>query len=131
MISDPTSDLLTKLRNGSRAKHATVDARASKFSERILALLKQEGFIRAYKAVGEGTHKSFRIYLKYAPGRVPVIKQLVRASKPGRRQYRKATKLPRVLGGLGRAILTTSKGVMTDQEARRQRLGGEVVCYVW
>lgn len=131
MISDPMSDLLTKLRNGSRAKHATVDVRASKFSEHILVILKQEGFIRAYKAVGEGTRKGFRIYLKYAPGRVPVIKQLARASKPGQRHYCKATKLPRVLGGLGRAILTTSKGVMTDQEARRQRLGGEVVCYVW
>ena len=130
MISDPVSDLLTKIRNASRAKHPTADVRASHFGERILVLLKQEGFIRNYKPLGQAPHKQFRVYLKYAPGRVPAITQLVRASKPGQRQYRRVNKLPRVLGGLGRAVLTTSKGLMTDHEARRQRLGGEVLCYV-
>lgn len=131
MIADPVSDVLTKIRNASFAKHPTVDVRASKFTERILVLLKQEGFLRNYKPVGQPPRQQFRIYLKYAPGRVPAIKQLIRVSKPGQRQYRPVKKLPRVLGGLGRAILTTSKGLMTDHEARRQQIGGEVLCYVW
>ncbi|MBI3324956.1 MAG: 30S ribosomal protein S8 [Candidatus Omnitrophica bacterium] len=128
--SDPMADLLTKIRNASRARHPAVDVRSSKFGEQLLVVLKREGFIRNYKPVGQPPKQGFRIYLKYE-GRTPVITQLIRISKPGQRQYRRLQELPRVLGGLGRAILTTPKGLLTDHEARRQGLGGEVVCYVW
>lgn len=131
MISDPLADALTKIRNASRAKHATVDLVASKLTERVLAILKQEGFIRNYKPAGEAPRRSFRVYLKYTPARLPAITHVRRVSMPGRRTYRRVGEMPRVLGGLGRVILTTSKGVMTDREARQQRLGGEILCYVW
>lgn len=140
--TDPIADGLTKIRNASRSKHPTVDVRASGFLERILGVLKQEGFIRTYKAVGETpAQRWLRVYLKYAlpaapsAGRAgrntPAITQLIRVSRSGVRMYRKADKLPRVLNGLGVAVISTSKGIMTDREAYRQRLGGEVVCYVW
>ena len=140
MVSDPIADGLTKIRNASRAKHPTVDLRASKFLERILEVLKREGFIRAYKAVGEEpATRTLRVYLKYvppaAPGgrakRIPGINQIVRISKPGMRVYRNAKGLPRVLGGLGTAVVSTSKGLLTEQEAYRQRIGGEIICHVW
>lgn len=128
---DPIANLLTKIRNASRARHPSVDVPASGSTEQILSLLKQEGFIRTYKPVGQAPKQRLRIYLKYAPGQTPAITQLTLVSKPGYRRYCGVDELPRVLGGLGKAILTTSKGVMTDQEARRQRIGGEVLCYVW
>ena len=131
MITDPVADVLTKIRNASRAKHATVDVLASKLTERILALLKQEGFIRNYKPMGQAPRKQLRVYLKYSQDRKPALVNAVRVSRPGQRRYRGVEKLPRVLGGLGRIVLSTSKGLMTDQEARRQRIGGEVLCYVW
>jgi len=130
MVTDPVSDALTKIRNASRALHPAADVRASKFTEQLLIVLRREGFIRNYKPVGQPPKQEYRVYLKYS-GRTPVITELVRISKPGQRHYRGAQKLPRVLGGLGRAILTTSQGLLTDHEARRQGLGGEVVCYVW
>ena len=130
-ITDPIADTLTKIRNASRQRHPTVEVRASRFTEQMVTLLKQEGFVRAYKVMGQSPQRRLRIYLKYGPNQVPAITQLVRISKPGQRRYTGADKLPRVLSGLGRAILTTSKGLMTDQEARRQRMGGEVMCYVW
>ncbi len=130
-ISDPISDGLTKIRNASRAKHPAVDVRSSKMFERMLEVLKKEGFIRTYKAVGETvTERRLRVYLKYAR-RTPAITQLIRVSNPGMRKYRKAAELPRVLGGLGVAIVTTSKGIMTEREAYQQHIGGEVLCYVW
>lgn len=129
--SDPIADVLTKIRNASRAKHPAVEVKASRFTERVLEVLKREGFIRAYKAVGDAPpQRMLRVYLKYAR-KTPAITQVVRISKPGRRNYRKATSLPRVLRGLGVAIVSTSRGVMTEREAYRQRVGGEVVCYVW
>ena len=131
MITDPVADVLTKIRNASSAHLPTTDVRASKLTERILAVLKQEGFIRNYKAMGEAPKKQIRVYLKYAPDKTPAIKQVIRVSKPGQRRYRGIDKLPRVLGGLGRTILTTSKGIMTDRQARQDRVGGEVLCYVW
>ena len=103
----------------------------SSLTQRVLDILKQEGFIRAYKPIGQAPKQQLRIYLKYGPDRTPAIMQLVRISKPGQRCYRRVDALPRVLGGLGRAIVTTSKGLMTDREARRQKIGGEVLCYVW
>ena len=129
--SDPIADGLTKIRNASRAKHPTVDVRPSRQMERILQVLKDEGFIRTYRAVGESTtERMFRVYLKYVR-KTPVITQLIRMSKPGMRVYRKAAELPRVLNGLGTAIISTSNGVMTEREAYRQKFGGELMCYVW
>ena len=128
---DPTANVLTKLRNASRAKHATVDVPASKLSLRMLELLKQEGFIRNLKPVGQPPHQQIRVYLKYGPDKAPAIVQIIRVSRSGQRRYVGTAKLPRVLRGLGRAILSTSKGLMTDYEARRQRLGGEIMAYVW
>ena len=133
MITDPIANALTKIRNASRAQHPTVEVRSSRFIQQVLDVLKREGFIRTYKPVGQPPQQGLRVYLKYTPdrNRTPVIVQIVRASRPGSRRYTRALELPRVLGGMGKAILTTSKGLMTDDEARRQRLGGEVVCYVW
>ena len=129
--SDPVSNGLTKIRNASRAKHPSVDLPSSRVIERMLDVLKQEGFIRTYKALGDHpAHRVLRVYLKYAK-KTPAISQLIRVSKPGVRCYRKASELPRVLGGLGVAIVSTSKGIMTERDAYHQRIGGEVLCYVW
>ena len=129
--SDPIADALTKIRNASRAKHPSVDVSPSRQLERILQVLKDEGFIRTYRAVGEEkTHRVFRVYLKYVK-KIPAITQLIRMSKPGVRVYRKAAELPRVLNGLGVAVVSTSKGVMAEREAYRQHIGGELMCYIW
>ena len=131
-ITDPVADFLTKIRNASRARHEAVEVRASRLTQQVLSVLKQEGFIRNYKTAGQAPKQTFRVYLKYVPpDRTPTISELIRVSKPGLRSYRGPQELPKLLGGLGRAVLTTSKGVMTDQEARRQGVGGEVLCYVW
>lgn len=129
--TDSIADGLTKIRNASRVSHAVVDVRASKVLTQLLELLKREGFIRAYKAVGTTPPQQIvRIYLKYV-NRKPAITGLTRVSRPGRRIYRNARHLPRVLRGLGSAVVSTSQGMMTDRDAYRQRLGGEVMCYVW
>ncbi len=137
-ISDPIGDGLTKIRNASRAKHPVVDIRFSRLFVQILDVLKREGFIRAYKLTGDTpAQRAIRVYLKYAPpaGRegkkTPAISQVVRISKPGARTYRKAAALPRVLGGLGVAVVSTSKGILTERDAYHQHIGGEVLCYVW
>lgn len=130
-MRDPIANAVTKIRNATRANHPTTDVPASKFVEHFLAILKQEGFIRTYKRVGTLPAEQFRIYLKYGPKKTSAITQVTTVSRPGLRTYRGAAKLPRVLGGLGVAILTTSKGLMTDREARQQRIGGEVLCHVW
>ena len=130
-ISDPIGDALTKIRNASRAKHPVVDVRFSRLCAQILEVLKQEGFIRTYKPTGETpAQRMLHIYLKYAKN-TPAITQLIRVSKPGVRVYRKARELPRVLGGLGVAIVSTSNGILTEREAYQRHLGGEVICYVW
>ena len=133
---DPISDALTKIRNASRAAHPAVDVRFSRLFTQILDVLKQEGFIRTYKVIGEEpAAKRLRVYLKYvkqaSAKKTPAITQLIRVSKPGVRTYRKAAELPRVLGGLGVAVISTSKGIRTERDAYRQRIGGEVICYVW
>ena len=129
--SDPISDGLTKIRNASRVKHPAVDVRFSKVFLKILDVLKQEGFIRTYKLTGQTpATKMLRVYLKYSNKR-PAITQLVRVSKPGERRYSTARELPRILGGLGVAIVTTSKGLLTEREAYTQKIGGEIICYVW
>ncbi len=130
-VSDPISDGLTKIRNASMAKHPAVELAHSGMLLRLLEVLKQEGFIRTYKATGETpAQRRIRVYLKYVR-KTPAITRLIRVSRPGARIYRKASKLPRVLRGLGVAVVSTSKGIITEREAYQQRIGGEVICYVW
>jgi small subunit ribosomal protein S8 len=130
-LTDSIGDGLTKIRNASRAKHPTVELRCSRVLSQILEVLKREGFIRAYKPVGDvPAQRSLRVYLKYSQ-KTPAVTQLIRVSKPGVRVYRKATTLPRILGGLGVAVVSTSRGMMTEREAYQQHIGGEVLCYVW
>jgi small subunit ribosomal protein S8 len=128
-MTDPISDLLTCIRNAHRALLPDVEVPHSRLKESVARILKQEGYIQDCSVDGKNPRK-LRIRLKYA-GRQPVINGLRRVSKPGLRHYTGSDKVPRVLGGLGTAILTTSRGVMTGVEARKQRVGGEVLCYVW
>ncbi len=129
--TDPISDFLTQIRNASRAGKANITLPGSKLTLKIAVILKQEGFIENYKLVEEGVKKLIRIHLKYVKGKQSAIQSLVRVSKPGLRHYVNSEEIPRVLGGLGVAILSTSKGVMTDREARAQKMGGELLCKVW
>lgn len=129
MVTDPIADMLTRIRNAQRAKHETVDVPASKEKIQIAQILKKEGFITDYEVSGE-TRKTMKITLKYVK-EGQVISGIQRVSKPGLRKYVPADKLPRVLNGLGIAIISTSKGMMTDKEAKAAHVGGEVVAYVW
>ncbi len=129
--TDPISDFLTQIRNASRAGKANLTLPGSKLTLQITGILKQEGFIENYKLVEEGVKKLIRIHLKYVKGKQSAIQSVVRISKPGLRHYVNCEEIPRVLGGLGVAILSTSKGVMTDREARTQKVGGELLCKVW
>lgn len=134
MTSDPIADMLTRIRNALMAGKATVDIPRSKIKAEIARILKEEGFIEDYELVDSSPIPVITIQLKYyGPRRTrrPVITNISRISKPGRRVYRSRRDLPRVLSGTGIAILTTPKGVMTAQQARRERVGGEVLCYVW
>ncbi len=134
MISDPVGDMLTRIRNGLMAGKATVELPSSKLKAEIARILKSEGFIEDYSIGSEKPAPIMQITLKYYGSRrerKPVITHIERVSKPGRRIYRGRHDLPRVMSGIGIAIVTTPKGVMTAQEARRQRVGGEVLCYVW
>ncbi len=134
MISDPVGDMLTRIRNGLMAGKATVELPSSKLKAEIARILKSEGFIEDYSIGSEKPAPIMTITLKYYGSRrerKPVITHIERVSKPGRRIYRGRHDLPRVMSGIGIAIVTTPKGVMTAQEARRQRVGGEVLCYVW
>lgn len=130
-MTDPIADMLTRIRNASSVFHDSVDVPASKIKKELARILKEEGYIRDYKVNDDGKQGVLRIYLKYAPPKRQVITGIKRISKPGRRVYAKSDQVPRVLGGLGVAVLSTSRGLMTDREARRQRIGGEVICYVW
>ena len=131
VISDPIADLLTRIRNGLIARHAEVRIPHSRVKARIAEILVQEGYIQDVEIVPAGIQSEIRVTLKYTPSRDPVIKGLRRVSKPGLRVYKGRLDLPRVQGGLGVAVLSTSKGVMTDRDARRQKVGGEVLCEVW
>ncbi|HXF04356.1 MAG TPA: 30S ribosomal protein S8 [Blastocatellia bacterium] len=131
MMTDPIADMLARMKNALRAGHQRVDVPASKIKAEIARILKEEGYIVNYKPVVEGNKKILRIYLKYGDGGEQVITNLERVSRPGRRIYVKASEIPRVRGGLGIAILSTSQGLMTGQSARRKNLGGEVLCYVY
>lgn len=131
MMSDPIADLLTRIRNASRAEHEKCDIPASKLKVRVTELLKDEGFIKNYRLIEDDKQGVLRVYLKYGTGNEKMISGLVRVSRPGRRVYVGKDKIPSILGGMGVAILSTSRGVMTDRESRRQQVGGEVLAYVW
>jgi len=130
-MSDPVADMLTRIRNASSVFHDTVDIPGSNLKKELARILKEEGFIRDYKVAEDGKQGVIRIYLKYAPPKRQVISGIKRISKPGLRVYAQRDRVPKVLGGLGVAILSTSKGVMSDRDARRTGIGGEVICYVW
>ncbi|QNL44732.1 30S ribosomal protein S8 [Oscillibacter hominis] len=130
-ITDPVADMLTRIRNANSAKHDTVDVPASNMKKSIAQILLDEGYIKNFQIVDDGTQGIIRITLKYNAGKEKVITGLRRVSKPGLRVYVGADELPRVLRGLGIAIVSTSKGVMTDKKAREAHVGGEVLAFVW
>ena len=130
-ITDPIADMLTRIRNASNAKHETVDVPASNMKKSIAQILLDEGYIKSFQIVDDGTQGIIRITLKYVGGKEKAISGLRRVSKPGLRVYAGADELPRVLRGLGIAIISTSKGVMTDKAARAAHVGGEVLAFVW
>ena len=129
-LNDPISDLLTTIRNGVQAGKETVDIPASKLNGRILEIFKNDGYIEDVRLMKNNVQGTFKVYLKYE-NKKPVIMGLRRVSKSGLRVYRKNDELPRVLNGLGTAVLSTSKGVITDREARKLQVGGEILCYIW
>ena len=131
IMTDPIADMLTRIRNALQQKHETVSMPVSKEKKAIAEILKEEGYITDYKVEGEGVHKNLTITLKYTEDKKKIISGLRRISKPGLRVYAQVDKLPRVLNGLGIAIISTSNGMMTDKNARKNHLGGEVVAYVW
>ena len=130
-ITDPIADMLTRIRNANSAKHDTVDVPASNMKKAIAEILLAEGYIKSYQIVDDGTQGIIRIALKYNAGKEKVIQGLRRVSKPGLRVYAGADELPKVLKGLGIAIISTSKGVLTDKKAREAHVGGEVLAFVW
>ena len=130
-MTDPIADFLTRIRNAIRAKHRRVDAPSSRLKREIARVLLEEGYIRKFVEIEDGKQGILRIYLKYDENEVPAITDLKRISKPGRRIYVGVDQVPRVMNNLGIAILSTSKGVMTHKQALRERVGGEVLCYVW
>ena len=131
VINDPIADMLTRIRNGLIARHDAVTIPASNMKKAIAKILLDEGYIKSVDFVDDGLQGQIKIVLKYVQGRESVIKGLKRISKPGLRVYAKSEEIPKVLGGLGIAIVSTSKGVMTDKEARNAGVGGEVLAYIW
>ena len=130
-MSDVIADMLTRIRNASDAKHATVDIPASNMKKSIADILVAEGYVKGYQVIEDGKQGMIRVTLKYAAGKQKVIRGLRRVSKPGLRIYANAEELPKVLGGLGIAIVSTNKGVLTDKEARKNNVGGEVLAFIW
>lgn len=130
-VSDPVADMLTRIRNANIAYKDELLVPASKMNEALAGILEREGYIEGFQPEGEGVHLALRLQLKYGRDRERTLTGLRRVSKPGRRVYAKRDALPRVMGGLGIAILSTSRGVMTDRDAARERVGGEVLAYVW
>lgn len=130
-MSDPIADFLTRIRNAGMVYHDKVEIPASRVKKDIAELLKAEGFIKDVETIQDDKQGVLRLYLKYGPNRERVITGLKRISRPGLRVYAKKDEIPKVLGGLGIAIISTSKGIMTDKQARKEGLGGEVVCYIW
>ena len=130
-LADPIADMLTRIRNALRARHEVVNVRASKICDGVCGVLKEEGYIEDYKRIEDGRQGLLRVYLKYGRVGEDVVTQLKRASRPGRRLYSSVTDLPRPLDGLGVAIVSTSRGVLSDRQCRQQNVGGEVLCTVW
>ncbi|MBR3318500.1 MAG: 30S ribosomal protein S8 [Atopobiaceae bacterium] len=130
-ITDPISDMLTRIRNGNSANKATVSMPSSKVLVEVARVICEEGYIEGYSVEDTLPQKTLHVSLKYGEKRAKIIRGIKRISKPGRRIYSKAEDLPRVLGGLGIAVISTSKGMMCDRDARKQGIGGEVICYVW
>ncbi|HEY2326386.1 MAG TPA: 30S ribosomal protein S8 [Gaiellaceae bacterium] len=132
MLTDPVADMLTRIRNANKALHATTDIPHSRMKEEIARILKEEGYIRDFHVEnGENVHPKLVVELKYGRGRERVLTDLKRVSKPGRRVYAGKDRMPRVLGGMGTAILSTSRGVCTSRTAQQNGIGGEVICFVW
>ena len=130
-ITDTIADMLTRIRNANAAKHDTVDVPASKMKAAIAQILLDEGYIKSFTVTEDGKQGIIRIVLKYSAGKTPVIQGLRRVSKPGLRIYTNCEDMPKVLKGLGIAILSTSKGVITDKQARKENVGGEVLAFIW
>ncbi|HJU52066.1 MAG TPA: 30S ribosomal protein S8 [Acidimicrobiia bacterium] len=130
-MTDPIADMLTRIRNSIAVGHEQVEMPLSKLREGIAKILVVEGYIDRYETAGEGVHQNLILFLRYGPRRSPVIAGLRRVSRPGHRVYRQAGEIPRVQGGLGVAVVSTSQGLLADREARRRRLGGEILCEVW
>lgn len=131
VMSDPVADFLTRIRNGNMVMHETVEVPSSKVKMAIAGIMKDEGYIKEFEYIQDGKQGIIRVYLKYGPNKSRVITGLKRISKPGLRVYVQKDEIPKVLGGLGTAVISTSKGLMTDKAARKQGLGGEVICYIW
>jgi len=130
--NDTIADMLTRIRNANLARHQTVDIPSTRMTRSIAQVLQEEGFIESFELADEGVRRKLVVKLKYrGKGRDPIIKNLKRVSRPGLRVYSNRKELPRVLGGIGIAIISTSSGIMTDRDARQQGIGGEVLCYVW
>ncbi|NMA91587.1 MAG: 30S ribosomal protein S8 [Firmicutes bacterium] len=131
MTTDPIADMLTRVRNASMARHRSVDIPGSNVKRAMAEIMKKEGFIKDYEVIKDNKQGIIRIYLKYSANTERIITGLKRISKPGLRVYAKKDQLPKVLGGLGVAIISTSQGLMTDRDARQAGCGGEVLCYIW
>ncbi|MDA8235084.1 MAG: 30S ribosomal protein S8 [Clostridia bacterium] len=131
VMTDPIADFLTRIRNANTVNHEKVEIPASKMKKAMAGILKNEGFIKDCEFIEDGKQGVLRVYLRYGPNKEKVITGLKRISKPGLRVYAKKDEVPKVLGGLGVAVISTSKGIMTDKQARKEGLGGEVICYIW
>jgi small subunit ribosomal protein S8 len=131
VLTDPVADMLTRIRNANKALHDQAEMPSSKLKVEIARILKEEGYIRDFRVEEEGTHPKLIVELKYGRSRERVLSGIKRVSKPGRRIYARKDRLPRVLGGMGTAILSTSRGVVTSRTAEIQGIGGEVICFVW
>ena len=130
-MTDPIADMLTRIRNANTVGHATVEIPASKMKKAIAEILKDEGYIRGYEVIEDGKQGIIKVSMKYGPDKTKVISGIKKISKPGLKVYAKAEDVPKVLGGLGIAIISTSNGLITDKQARKLGVGGEVICYVW
>jgi Ribosomal protein S8 len=130
-VTDPIADMLTRIRNASSARHRELTLPSSRVKREIARILAEEGFIESFETLPDGVQDALTVRLRYVDGRTPVVSGLKRISKPGLRVYARKTEIPRVLGGLGLAILSTSRGIMTGSQARKLNLGGEVLCYAW
>lgn len=131
MLTDPIADMFTRIRNANSARHSTVDIPASKMKLEIARVLKEEGFIADYELTKEGNHEAIRVKIKFSRDNRRVISGIRRISKPSLRVYADKDNIPKVLRGLGVVVLSTSKGIMTDKQARKEKVGGEVLCYIW